>query len=428
MSARSVLLVNHTASVSGAEHSLLDLLGALPDEVVPVVACPPGPLAEAVAELGVRVVPLRGTDAGLKLHPTGTPRALAKLLADGVAVARAARRAGAVVVHANSTRAALACAIARASGGPALAVHVHDVLGRDRVSSVVRRVIAATADAVLANSKHVAASFIAAGPEVVVVENPVDLDRFDPARVDGRAARRELGIGEDEPVLALVGQITPWKGQDTAIRALAALPERFDAARLLIVGEPVFASAGTRYDNVAYLDELRRLTRELGLEQRVAFLGARADVPDLLAATDIALMPSWEEPFGRVAIEAMAMRVPVLATDRGGPREILAGGGGMLLAPRQPELWAAAITELLDDPQERRRMGETGRQQAVLRYHLAGFVRRVLAGWDAAERARASGRRRAGPQLRPQRDEPDADGQAEDHPEDDVAAGLRLLR
>jgi glycosyltransferase involved in cell wall biosynthesis len=380
-----VLLVSHTARISGAEHTLLDLLRGLPRDVAATVACPRGRLADEVGALGVPAIRLRGTDAGLKLHPVRTPRAAASLAADGVAVLRAARRRDATVVHANSTRAALSCAVARALGGPPLAVHVHDVLGEDRVSTLVRAAIVATADVVLANSEHVRASVErAGGPEVVVVDNPVDLERFDPLRADGPRARAEHGVGASEPLLLLVGQITPWKGQDTAIRALAALPDRHRAARLLIVGEPVFSGAGTRWDNVAYREELAALARELGVGDRVRFLGARADVPDLLAAADVALVPSWEEPFGRVVIEAMAMGVPVVATDVGGPPEILAGGGGVLAPPREPRAWTDAVQRLLDDPAERARAGQAGRRQATERYGLGRFVQRVLAAYDVA--------------------------------------------
>ena len=161
---RRILLVNHTASISGAERSLLDLLRGLPADVAATVACPPGPLATEVAALGVPVVALRGTDAGLKLHPTGTPRAVWSLLADGLTVGRTARRLGAGVMHANSTRAALACAVACWARGPALAAHVHDVVGEDRLSKAVRRVICATADVVLANSRYVAAGLRDCGP------------------------------------------------------------------------------------------------------------------------------------------------------------------------------------------------------------------------------------------------------------------------
>jgi L-malate glycosyltransferase len=427
--ARSVLFVSHTARISGAEHTLLDLLRALPDDVGRVVACPPGPLHDEVATMGIPVVALRGTDAGLKLHPVGTPLALWRLLADGVTIRRAATRHRTSLFHANSTRAGLACAVPRLAIGPALAVHVHDVLGADRVSRIVRRVIDATADVVLANSRHVATGLGMRRSEVVVVDNPVDLARFDPSRVNRGQIRKDLDLAAGEAVLIVVGQLTPWKGQDTAISALAALRDRATACRLLIVGEPVFATAGTRFDNLAYVDGLHSLVRELGVEDRVTFLGARSDVPELLAAADVALVPSWEEPFGRVAIEAMAMGIPVLATDRGGPAEILAEGGGILLPAREPERWAAAILRLLEEPEERARVGAAGRRRAVARYGLDGFVARVLEGWSVAKRARDSGF--AGlsrPQLRAQRHEPNAHGQPEDDAEDDVPAGLGLLR
>jgi glycosyltransferase involved in cell wall biosynthesis len=290
------------------------------------------------------------------------------------------------LIHANSLRAALAGAVARRLGGPPLAVHVHDILGTDRVSSLVRVVVTASADVVLANSAYVRATVErSGGPTVVVVDNPVDVAWFDPGRTDGARVRQELGLADEQPALVIVGQITPWKGQETAIRALAQLPARFSTARLLIVGAPVFAAAGTRYDNLAYLDGLRELVIELGVGDRVAFLGARSDVPDVLAASALALVPSWEEPFGRVVIEAMAMGVPVVATERGGPAEILAGeAGGVLVPPHDAAAWSQTIERLLDDPDERARLGALGRRRALARYTLDRFVSRVIAAYAVA--------------------------------------------
>ena len=161
------------------------------------------------------------------------------------------------------------------------------------------------------------------------------------------------------------------------------------------------------------------------------FLGARDDVPDLLAAADVALVPSWEEPFGRVAIEAMAMGVPVVATESGGPPRSSARGGGLLAPPRTVPTLAAAIARLLDDPAARARMGEAGRQHATERYGLgasrhASWTARPSPGAGATHdlEGRASIRAR---ELAAQRDEPDAYGEAEDDAEHHVAAGLRLL-
>ena len=95
------------------------------------------------------------------------------------------------------------------------------------------------------------------------------------------------------------------------------------------------------------------------------FLGERDDVPEVLRATDTVLVPSWEEPFGRSVIEAMAMRVPVIATNVGGPAEVIADRkNGMLLTPRAPESWARAISNLIESPALYARIARNGRLRA----------------------------------------------------------------
>ena len=97
----------------------------------------------------------------------------------------------------------------------------------------------------------------------------------------------------------------------------------------------------------------------------VHFLGEREDVPDVMAALDLLLVPSWQEPFGRTVIEGMALGRVVLATAAGGPREILEDGvDGRLLAPREPRAWADAAARLLDDRGEMERIGAAARASA----------------------------------------------------------------
>lgn len=125
-----VLYVNHTGLVAGAEHSLLTLLGALPDEVDAAVACGGGPLERAVGELGIPVHRLRGTAGSLKLHPRHTTRAVVELTRDALAVRSIARRLGADVLHANSIRAGLVTTLASRLGAPPSVVHVRERLPR----------------------------------------------------------------------------------------------------------------------------------------------------------------------------------------------------------------------------------------------------------------------------------------------------------
>jgi L-malate glycosyltransferase len=379
---RRVLYVNHTARVSGAERSLLDLLAALPSAVVPVVSTPEGDLAERVRALGVPTVALAAVDAGLRPHPVQTPRALAGMLRASRQVAHAARRMGADVVHANSVRAGMVAVLAARQGAPAPVVHVRDCLPAGPVTARVRALVDGGAAAVVANSTHTARRW-GGRRDVDVVYSPVDVSRFDPALVDRAAARAALGVAAgDHPVLAVVGQITPWKGQDDAVRAAALLRQEWPGLRLLVVGDVEFDAPGTRHDNRAYAESLRALVDESGMRERVSFLGRREDVPAVLAGVDVLLVPSWEEPMGRTVIEGMAMGVCVVATSAGGPAELVEHGRtGYLARPRRPQEWADTVRAHLRRGEEAAGMAAAARASALAR-DVGHHVNGVLAVYD----------------------------------------------
>lgn len=374
------LYVNHTSRVSGGELSLIDLLDALPDDVEPLLACPEGLLAERARAMGIGVTPIRETDASLRLHPLHTPRALLEMSQAATQVRRAARRWRADLVHANSVRAGLICVAA--AGRPTI-VHVRDCLPAGPASRLALRAIA-RADALIANSAYTQATLGPARGGASVVYNAVDATRFDRVRLDRRQARTRLDLPPDGPVLAVIAQITPWKGQDDAIRVAAALTHTHPGLQLLVVGSPKFDSAATRYDNTAHLSSLRRQARQEGVADSAHFLGEREDIPEILRAVDLLLVPSWEEPFGRAVIEAMAAGVPVAATEIGGPAEILAGEEcGLLLPPRCPDTWTEAIGALLDDPERLAAMGSRGRSAAERRFSLDRHVAGVVAVYES---------------------------------------------
>jgi glycosyltransferase involved in cell wall biosynthesis len=382
-----VLYVNHTAEVSGAERSLLSLLTALPQTVEPRVATPAGPLQNALAAQGIPTTTITGTAGSLRLHPVHTPAAVAEMTAGAWQVRRASRRLGADLVHANSIRAGIVLGLARVPR-VATVVHVRDCLPPGPVTSATMRLIAATATTVVANSQYTAQAMRASAPtaRLEVVHNPVDLERWDPARIDRARARADLGAaGERGLLLGVVAQMSPWKGQDTAIEALELLCREGIDAHLLLIGSAKFVARATRFDNESYVARLHELVADAGLEDRVSWLGERDDVSELVRALDVLLLPSWEEPFGRSLIEAMALGVPVIATNVGGPPEIITDGReGYLLPPRDPGAWAGAIRILAESAKRRAEMGVAGRRRVEQAFTLGHHVAAML---DVYERA-----------------------------------------
>jgi glycosyltransferase involved in cell wall biosynthesis len=366
-----ILYVNHTGLVGGAERSLLNLFDTLPADVEAVLACPPGPLHGHATRRGIRPVSIAGSAGSLKLHVVHTPVAIGAMAAAAAGVLRTARSCHADLLHANSIRAGLiADPVARTLRRP-LVVHVRDSLPPSPLTRRLQASLAGRAAAVIAISHHVARAFDPdrTARRLEVIDNPFELSRLDPARIDRDAARTRLGLAPDALALTLVAQITPWKGQEEAVRALARVRRAYPSAVLLLVGEAKFVARATRYDNRSYLRRLRLIVDELELGDAVRFLGERDEVPEILRAGDVALLPSWDEPFGRAVVEAMAIGLPVVTTSVGGPAEIVRDGvDGLLVAPRQPDALAAAILWLLDNPGRRKALGAAAREAMIKRF------------------------------------------------------------
>ncbi|HVX33028.1 MAG TPA: glycosyltransferase family 4 protein [Solirubrobacterales bacterium] len=362
-----VLYVNQTAQVSGAERSLLAMVDGVRPAVEPVLACPPGELTDAARELGVRTTPIAGTLASFRLHPVHTTRGLFEIGRSALQVRAAVARLRPDLVHANTTRASLLAVLARHRDRPPIVAHIRDWAPDGRLPRLVDGVIGRRADAVVANSTTVGDQFrdVRLRRPVRVIHNAVDLDRFDPAASDGAAVRTELRIPAERIVLSVIGQLAPIKGQDDAIEILAGLLEAGCDAELLLVGTAKFTAPGASLDNEEFERRLHSVAAERGVLERVRFLGERGDVPDVLAASDLMLMPFWREGFGRVAIEAMALGVPVAAAAVGGPLDIVRPGvDGLLLPPREPVAWVPELLPLLGDRGRRIEMGAHGRERA----------------------------------------------------------------
>lgn len=224
-------------------------------------------------------------------------------------------------------------------------------------------------DLIIAVSEKVKAHLIAQGideKKVRVVHNGVDLVRFQP--VDTRDAKTKLGYEPDEPLFGVFGRLSSEKGQRVAVEAMFLIVKEHPEARLAIVGEG------------SDREDLETTAEALGIRDRVHFTGFMQDVRELMSACDVVIVPSARgEGFGLVAVEAMALCRPVVASAQGGlPEIVVAGETGLLVPPNDPRALADAVCELVAKPDLARSMGEKGRERVEQHFALGEQMRKVL--------------------------------------------------
>jgi glycosyltransferase involved in cell wall biosynthesis len=236
------------------------------------------------------------------------------------------------------------------------------------------------ADAVFSISNYVTGTVVGMGRppgEVHTVLNAIDPGRWDPS-LDGASLREELGIPLGAPLLASVSRLFSWKGQRELLQAFAVARAEAPELRLMIVGEDASGSGG------GFRRELEGLAAQLGVSQHVTFTGGRSDVARVMAACDVFTLPSFEEPFGLVFLEAMAMGKPVVAIDNGGTPEVVEHGrSGLLSPPWDIPALAANITTLVRDPALRARLGQHGRARVLEYFNGERMARDAARAYEA---------------------------------------------
>jgi glycosyltransferase involved in cell wall biosynthesis len=199
-----------------------------------------------------------------------------------------------------------------------------------------------------------------------VVYNGVDMTQFAP-QADRAAAREELGLAADNVVIGSVGRLSADKGgQDVLIRAVAEVRQAHPEVRLVFVGDGPLRVG------------LEALVFELGLGEVVRFTGQRADVARLLGAFDVFVLPSLREALPIAVIEAMAVRLPVVAARIGGIPEVVEDDGtGCLVPPGDVAALAAVLERLVGDPALVARLGAAGQARVQAQFTVEHMVRRV---------------------------------------------------
>jgi glycosyltransferase involved in cell wall biosynthesis len=283
---------------------------------------------------------------------------------------RLCRRVNAAVIHANTPRTNLyAGLVARTAKIPAV-WHCRNLL-EPGMWDTDRR-FAWLPARIVCNSAAIAARFTGSPwqDRVVTIMNGVDLTEYRPS-VSGAAVREELGW-RNRPVIAAISRLDPEKGHETLIEAMRLVLTRVPLARLVIAGRAAV-------DPVGRHAALQRRVEVSGLGEAVRLVGFRRDIPELLAAADICVLPASAEACGRVLLEAMAMAKPVVGTASGGTPEIVSDGAtGILVPPADPAAMASALEILLQDPGLACRMGAAGRDRVAAHFSIEVHAERTM--------------------------------------------------
>jgi glycosyltransferase involved in cell wall biosynthesis len=359
-----VLFIN-SALLAGADTSIhFLLLRNLPQDCFELHAAgQPGSPAPAFDEL--RTIPgiaLRPTNFGPSLWQRSKLQKLVSMAgfvpatASLLALAAYIRSHRIAILHSTDRpRDAIACVLLASLTGAKSLIHVHvnygDWMSRGVIWTLGR------ADAIVGVSSHTARTFVEAGyrpDRVHAVLNAIEPSRWDPL-LDPAPGRASLGVPDGAPLIVSVARLFRGKGHLELLSALALVKRTYSNVRLAIVGSDYPADSGTT-------QMLEQHARELGVRENVVFTGQRSDIASLLAACDIFSLPSFEEPFGLVFAEAMAMKRPVVALTNGGTPEVVEHGKcGLLSPPGDIDALAANLLRLLDDPALRSQFGEYGR-------------------------------------------------------------------
>lgn len=209
----------------------------------------------------------------------------------------------------------------------------------------------------------------------IIVHDGIDPDNIISRRTKGASVvGSEFGIGNGDPLIGIVGNIKWWKGQEVVIRSVELLKKKYGSLKCLIIGD-----ISVSEDDKAYFTSLKDLVALNGLSKNITFTGYRKDVPNLISALHVLVHASIiPEPFGLVVLEGMVLQKPVVATNFGGPSEIIEDGiSGFLVPPNDPTALAERIDYLLTNAKLREKIGKNGRERVMDKFLLEFNIEKI---------------------------------------------------
>lgn len=338
----------YSGNLYGGIERMLATLAAcrhLAPEMEPAFAlCFRGRLWDELTAAGVPVYDLGAVRVSRPWTVLGARNRLAGLLRDG--------RFDVVACHANWPHAVFAPTVRAA--GVRLVTWAHDAI--ERPGWIDRWARRTPPDLVVANSRHTAGTVarVFPGAPVEVVYLPVPEPAVGDKTAVRKAVRADLETPDNTVVVLQASRLERWKGQAVHVSALGRLRD--------VPGwEAWFAGGAQKAGEAAFLSELRQAADDLGVADRVKFLGQRSDVARLMAAADVYCQPNTgPEPFGVAFVEALHAGLPVVTSDVGGGAEVVNERCGILAPPGDTDAVAAALRLLVTDPVTRLGLGLAG--------------------------------------------------------------------
>jgi len=370
------LFISHSSAFYGAEQSFLFLLQHLNKELFePIVVLPKRLskdkefLLEKINSLNIKIIII---NSPLWINAKDNATLLQSLLEEfhsAKEYVEIIKKDHIDIIYTNTITKISGAIAAKLYGIPHI-WHIREILKDHPLKSpfsfdTTFKLVDQLSDRIITNSRSVAQQFSAVSQnKVEVVYNAIDTNTFAKAESDNRL-HNELSIAFDCPLIGIIGTIHKHKNHEDAVKAFGYLKQRGFDAILVIVGQ----------DDGEYKNVLVDLAKALDLEDRVAFLGFRHDIPEIVKELDIVLVPSLAEPFGRTTIEAMAAGKPVVSTNTGASPEIVVDGvTGYLVPPRNPEKMAEAIMKILSDPKMAKKMGLAGRDRVIRTFTRQNYI------------------------------------------------------
>ncbi|NTU79416.1 MAG: glycosyltransferase family 4 protein [Chloroflexales bacterium] len=371
--ARKLLVVNSYGSVEGDVQTLLTALRGFSQAQfdVSVITKPRGAVykqLQQIPHIRLREMEIGGSEAA----PTGRARKADQLVDFFQAITRIVRfvytqRIETIYTIDRGVAPQIAAIVSRLTGCPFVLNAAYPFYPQN---GAIARFVLRQARRIHVHSQYLykyLVPFVQSSDRLVTIPNAIELERYD-LSLTGADVRATYGIGPNDPVVVMTGRLNQFKGQDDLIRAAAQLLKHHPDTHVLIAGR----------GPSDLQQQLECMIAEHRIGDHVRLIGYVPSIPHLLASADIVTMPSWEEPFGLVALEGMAMAKPVVSTKAGGVPEFMRHKEfGLLIPPRDPAALAEALRYLIEHRTEARAMGQAGRREVERAYTMPLYVRRI---------------------------------------------------